>query len=305
MKIKTLRCLLALGFLLFIPLLLSFSPFNVTTVKAASIEKETINYRLNLKSITLVKGKSFQLKVINLGENAKVTYKSNDSEIASVSEDGIISANKVGTTIITATVKDGSNITNLTCDITVGPPAISVKWTKSRIILGLDNSDYLRVILKPSNTAEVAKFSSRDSSIVSVSTGGRITGKKLGMTYVFAEIDATNLDGSRKYAVCSVIITNPEDTSYLETYFAEHPELDLISEADLTKALDEFFNDKADLTAANELKLESVSKSSLVNSLNQYLEYTFKLADKRAAIQAAQAKLSGNQVEVISDSSAK
>jgi uncharacterized protein YjdB len=252
------------------------------------------DYRLNLKSITLVKGKSFTLKAYNLSEGAKVSFKSDDSEIASVSEDGTITANRVGVTIITVTVKDGVDNPSLTCDVTVGPPAFSVKITKSRIILGIDKTDLLRVILKPSNTAEDARFSSYNPEIAYVSIGGRVTAKKKGYTYLFAEIDATDSDGSRKFSVCNIIVTSPEDAPLVETYFNEHPELDMISESDLSAALEEFFNGS------------SAAKDGLstVEALNQFLNTKFDLSAKRndrdATIRAAQ-----NQMEVISESITK
>jgi len=270
MKNKLLsKCIILLGFLLFFTFLIPFTGFNVSTVKAASIEPEKNDvYRLNLKSRTLVKGKSFTLKVYNLGDNAKLMFKSDDDEIASVSDDGTITANKVGTTIITVTIKDGGLITPLTCDITVGLPAFSVKLTKSRIIIGLGNTDFLNVILKPSNTVEDARFSSNDSSVAYVSTGGRLSAKNYGLTYVFAEIDAPNLDGSRKYSRCTVIVTSEDDASLLEKYFNDHPELDYISEDSFTNAIDYYFNVKYDPT----------SSTSFVTSFNHYLDEKFDLS---------------------------
>lgn len=283
------KCLITLGLLLFSASLLPFAGLFVTTVHAAAVDigKNDV-YRLNLKSVALVKGTTFTLKAYNMGENAKVSFKSDDPEIASVSEDGgIIIANKVGNTVITATIKDETTITPLTCEVLVGPPAFSIKLTKSRIVLGLDKTDYLNVILKPSNTVEDARFSSYDPSIVSVSTGGRITAKKLGLTYIFAEINATNYDGSRKYSRCTVIVTNPEDAPSLEIYLSDHPELDLIPEDDLTKALDRYFNEVCNPT----------SSTSLVNSLNSYLNDKFDLKKLRADL----AKIQSNSLEVVSN----
>lgn len=282
------KCLITLGLLLFSASMLPFNGLFVTTVKAAVVDigKNDV-YRLNLKSVSLVKGTTFTLKAYNLGENAKVSFKSDDPEIASVSEDGIIIANKVGNTVITATIKDETTITPLTCEVLVGPPAFSIKITKSRIVLGMDKTDYLNVILKPSNTVENARFSSYDPSIVTVSTGGRITAKTLGLTYIFAEIDATNYDGSRKYSRCTVIVTSPEDAPSLETYFSDHPELDLIPEEDLTKALDKFFN----------VEYSATSNTTLVNSLNSYLNDRFDLKKLRADL----AKIQSSSLEVISN----
>lgn len=277
---KKLICKCLIGLLLFFTLQVA-SPLGVPTAKAGSIidKEKSDDYRLNLKSNPLVIGKSFTLRVYNLSDGAKVSFKSDDSEIASVLEDGTITANKVGITSITVTIKDGTISSSLTCEVTVGPPAFSVKITRSRIILGLDNSDLLRVILKPSNTAEDARFSSYDSSIASVSSiGGRITAKKFGLTYLFAVIDAENNDGSRKYAVCTVIVTSTEDAPLLENYFSEHPELDLISEPYLSKALEELFNGTSESTATMTTK---VSNTSLVEALDQYLNVKFDLVALR------------------------
>jgi uncharacterized protein YjdB len=281
MKNKLLcKCLITFGFLLFFTLLLPF-----TAAKASSIDPEKDNgYRLNLKSITLVKGKSFTLKAYNLGENARLLFKSDDAEIASVSEDGTITANKVGDTVITATVKDGATVTNLTCAVTVGLPAFSVKITKSRIVMGINNTDFLNVILKPSNTVENARFSSKDSSIASVSTGGRITAKNYGLTYVFAEIEATGSDGRPKFSRSTVIVTSQTDAPLIDAYFNDHPELDYVNEDDLNKALDEFFNTMYD----------STSSASQVNSLNRYLDDKFKLADLKKLRDADLAKTQTN-----------
>lgn len=274
------KCFITLGLLLFFTTL--FTNLSAGTARAAAIDVgKNEDYRLNLKSVTLVRGTSFTLKVYNLDENVKVSFKSNDPEIASVSDDGVITGNKVGNTVVTATIKD----VTLTCDVLVGPPAFSIKITKSRIVLALNNTDYLNVILKPSNTVETAKFSSYDSSIVCVSAGGRITAKKFGLTYIFAEIQG---DGNRKFSRCTVIVTsNQDDASALDTYFSDHPELDLIPEDDFTKALDNFFN----------VTYSADSATSLVNSLNSYLNDKFDLKGLRSDL----AKIQSNSLEVISN----
>lgn len=284
-KIKLCKCLITLGLILFITLLLPLTSYSVVTAQAASIEKEVKDsYRLNLKSVTLVKGKSFNLKVYNLGVNSKVSFKSDDAEVASVSDDGTITANKVGATIVTVTIKDGIDKTPpLTCDVTVGPAAISVKWTQERAFVGTGNEDILQVIIKPDNTTEGARFSSYDSSIAAVSSGGRITAKKVGMTYLFAEIDATNLDGSRKFAVCTVFVTSPKDVPQLQEYFSTHAELNRISSNDLNNALNDFFNGGS---AEAAVTAEGATESALVKALDGYLEEMFKLSEIRAKIKA-------------------
>ncbi|NLL71966.1 MAG: Ig-like domain-containing protein [Clostridiales bacterium] len=291
-------------------------------MQASEIEKEKNNeYRLNLNTITLVNGRSFTLKVYNLEADAKVSFKSANPDIASVNENGTFTANKVGKTTITATVRRGLTTTPLTCEVTIGPPAFSIKMTKPIIVLGLDQNYLLEVVMKPTNTAELAKFSSFDSSIASISSGGRLTGNSLGMTFVFAEINATNPDESRKFASCNVIVIDPEEVSQLNEYFSDHFELSLVPEAQLSSALYEFFNkiyyaqdtessaktdtttdqtrattspssnttnniQAADTTAASNSEATSSNEElSLVESLHKFLDSKFNLDGLRQAYQ--------------------
>lgn len=285
------KCIISIGLLLFFVFLApGLTPDSVSIAQASTIEKEkTPDYKLNLRSITLVKGKTHTLKVYNTSADAKVSFKSDDPEIASVSEDGTITANKVGSTKITAAIKDGSNSASLTCDVTIGPPAFSVKMTRSRIILGLDQTDTLSVITKPINTAENARFSSYDSSIASVSTGGRINAKKKGLTYLFAEIDALGNDGNKKFASCTIIITAAEDVAPITDYFNTHPELNIIPEAELSAALEKFFNSPDEKTN-KAVPVEAGTPKTLVEALNQFLDSKFNLAALRKSLDDAVAQ---------------
>lgn len=292
------KLLVSIGLLLFLVIALpAVLPSGPGIAYATTIEKEkTPDYKLNLKSIPLVKGKTFALKVYNTGSDAKLSYKSADPSIASVSDTGEITANKVGSTSIEVTVKSGDASTILTCDIIVGPPAFSVKMAKSRIILGLNSSDTLSVILKPLNTTENAKFSSYDPTIASVSASGRITARNFGLTYLFAEIDALNEDGSRKFDTCMVIVANAEQVEAFEEYFSSHPELNLVYEQDLRAALEDFFN----VNAVNAETGEVMAPTA--DELSQFLEKRFDLESLRnvlkemqeKALQAAQALLQQN-----------
>lgn len=275
-------CLIFFGSLLFFTFLPQIIPSSVSIVRASEIEKEKNNeYRLNLNTITLVNGKSFTLRVYNLEDDAKVSFKSSNPEIASVNENGTFTANKVGKTTITATVRRGLSSTPLTCEVTIGPPAFSVKMTKPIIVLGLEQNYLLEVIMKPTNTAELARFSSHDSSIASVTSGGRVTGNSLGMTYMFAEIDATNLDESRKFASCNVIVVNPDEVSTLNDYLIDHFELSFISESELSSALYEFFNDTEESASDGNVS----NRLSLVESLDKFLDSKFDLKGLRRAFE--------------------
>ena len=109
-----------------------------TCATCKGTKEETISKLIAVSSIaieptelTLIEGKTEQLKVFVLPENAEnkaVIYTTSDATIATVSEDGVITAIKAGTVTITVTAADGSGIT-ATCKVTVKKEKIDNPFT--------------------------------------------------------------------------------------------------------------------------------------------------------------------------------
>ncbi len=213
MKKFFLKCIVVLCFVFFFAL---FSPEGKFVPAYAKEVSETADdsqaaeaqaeIKLRAKTKTLVKDTEYTLTVYNLSEDQKAIFKSSDLEIATVDENGVVLGISNGTATITVTVKEGrKTITTLTCEVTVGPPAINVKWTRTEIVLAEGGRTTLKTILLPFNTAESAKFYSADADIATVSSTGRITAKSVGTAYVFTLID------NGKYDFCKVTVVD-EDT---------------------------------------------------------------------------------------------
>lgn len=152
------------------------------------------NAKLNVKSKSLVTNTSFTIKVYNVEDSQSVTFKSDNTDIASVDKDGVVTAtDKIGTVIITATIKDKSKtIKTLDCEVTVGPPAASIKLAKNELTLAVDaRYPFLEniLIIKPNTTVEIPKFKSSDTDVAVISTSGKITAKKTGVTTIEASLD--------------------------------------------------------------------------------------------------------------------
>lgn len=184
------------GLLLFLGVMFPLS--GTTTVAHAD---ETREIKLNVNSQTLVKGKTFSIYVYNLTEGQTVSYLSSAPAVATVDENGVVSANMVGNATILVTVTEGENVvTVLPCKITIGPPAISVQFSKLQIKLEVGEHYTIKRIVQPLMTTEAPKFSSYDKKIATVSAGGRVTANKIGETYIFAQID------NGAFAVCKITV---------------------------------------------------------------------------------------------------
>lgn len=161
---------------------------NTLVAEAKETDTESIdNIRLNIKSeTTLVTEESSTLKVYNLPEGYKATFKSSDEEVVSVEKEdyraATLTGKGVGTADVTVTVKNGFwKVKTMKIQVVVGPPAQSVKFVESTVTLKVGEKTTLRALLKPSNTVEKGKYKSSDSSIASVTTStGCVTAKEVG-----------------------------------------------------------------------------------------------------------------------------
>lgn len=159
-----------------------------------------INPRLNKKSIKLVQGKTFKLKVY--GGNGKVKYSSNNNKIATVSKYGNIRAKYAGSCKVTV-IRNGIK---LVCKIKVTASKYPVglkynfKQTKKNITRHMSETFNLSSYYKINNNAKslynskkcskkqyqnvkltnLVKFKSSDNKVASVYANGKIKAKTKG-----------------------------------------------------------------------------------------------------------------------------
>lgn len=246
--------------------LILFLGITLLPTGAASVAhaEETREIKLNVYNQTIVKGKSFSLYVYNLTEGQTVAYHSSAPAVASVDANGVVSANLVGTATILVTVSEGDNVVDvLSCNITIGPPAISVQFIKLEIKLEVGDRYTIKRIIQPLISAEAPKFSSYNKKIASVSAGGRVTAKKEGETYIFAQID------NGDFAVCKVIVV-PESTPLSEGVQIASPAEPLTGENTLEAPVN---STEAVSVPETAQKVESVD--SLLKNLNDMDFETF------------------------------
>ena len=212
------------GFTLFLFLV---SPvMTATTVHAGTVlaqeEKNIPAPKLNVTSKSMVKDSTYALRVYNLTENHKVSYKSSDSKVVSVSRLGVLTAKDIGNATITVSLKDTSTGTSsiLICDVTVGTSAVSIKLSLKEVTLQVGKKTTLQTILKPNTTIENPIFGSLNKEVAAVSADGTVTGKSVGETVIYALI------GNGKYAECVVTVVDESTEEPVEETEEETTEVE-------------------------------------------------------------------------------
>lgn len=177
-----------------------------TTKPTIKVSKVT----LNKKSITLVKGRSTILNTKVTPTNAtnkKLKWTSYNSKIATVDQNGKVTAKSRGVANIVAMAQDSSGKYAI-CQVTVKQPVTSVKLNRKSATLKVKgNAKQKTVTLKakvyPNNANnKTVKWSTSKSKIVIVNSKGKVIAKKKGTCYIIA----TAKDGSKKSAKCKITV---------------------------------------------------------------------------------------------------
>lgn len=160
---------------------------------------------LNETSKTLNSGGSFTLTATVAPDNATnkaVTWSSNSTGIATVSESGVVTGVAPGTATITATAADGSGVT-ATCTVTVKQPVTSITLNKTSATINNGASTTLTATVAPNNaTDKTVTWSTSNAAYATVDNNGVVTGKARGT----AVITATANDGSGVKATCNITV---------------------------------------------------------------------------------------------------
>ena len=139
--------------------------------------------------------------------NKDVVFSSSNTNVAVVSNTGLVTAINNGTATITVTSKENPSIM-AKCLVKVGAPVLVTDVTVQPAELNLktDGTYQLSVSVLPSNADERGvTFESSNTAVATVSASGLITAKGPGS----ATITVTAKDSSGKKATCTVTVTQP------------------------------------------------------------------------------------------------
>ena len=79
----------------------------------------TLAIKLDKTTVSLAAGETTQLNATTVPNNAVIDWQINDESVANISNTGLVTAQKVGTAVISATVSDGNISKTATCNIRV------------------------------------------------------------------------------------------------------------------------------------------------------------------------------------------
>ncbi|MCE5188446.1 MAG: Ig-like domain-containing protein [Eubacteriales bacterium] len=170
----------------------------------------TTSLTLNKSDLALNVGDAETLTVTGSPSNATnktLIWTSSNTDVASVTSAGKVTANAKGTAVITATSTDGSG-KKVTCVVTVNNIQIlNISLDKSSFDLSEGDTAAVKATIYPTNASnQTLKWTSSNTSVATVDGKGNITA---GSTKGYAIITAAATDGSGKSAEC-VVLSKPK-----------------------------------------------------------------------------------------------
>ncbi len=189
--------------------------FKTSTVKVTVVAQSipVTGVKLNTSSMTLSKNGKSILKATITPSNAtnkEVTWKSSNTSVATVDQNGTVTAKNYGTANITVTTNDGKKTATVKVDVPQPPiSSISISLKSNTVYVG--STSKADISYYPTDAAnKTVTWTSSDTSVATVSQFGQIK----GISYGVATITAITPNGKKANKVIKVE-HNPNDYSII------------------------------------------------------------------------------------------
>ena len=156
-----------------------------------TVEKSVVT--VSQSYLTLENGETKQLSA-TVSTDHEVRWRSSSSAIASVDEEGIVTAKKCGSAIISATA-DG---VSAKCRVTVKKPSL----TLNRSSISLYPEENFQLVANCSSNRPLT-YRSSSSAVASVDESGRIIARKKGTATITVKVDGVS-------RICKVTVKSPK-----------------------------------------------------------------------------------------------
>ena len=155
--------------------------------------------------LALTKGQTQKLTATVAPANAtnkEVKWDTSDKNVATVSDNGLVTAKSAGTAIITCTAKDGSGV-KATCKVTVTVPVSGIQLSQTSAALTVGDTLTLTKTIYPSDaTNQAVTWTSSSDAVASVDSNGKITAKTAGS----AVITCKSVSDNSVVGICNVTV---------------------------------------------------------------------------------------------------
>lgn len=140
---------------------------------------------LQVDKITVNKDETFQLKVKNVLKDDVFTYSSNNENVATIDQEGLITGVHAGKTTIIVKESDGRTV-KATVEVKSDEVLIeSISLNPATIAIG--ETLTLKPVYTPANALAIFKYSTSNEKIVEVDENGVVTGIKAGTATISVE----------------------------------------------------------------------------------------------------------------------
>lgn len=187
-----------------------------TAVCLVNVPQYAESLEIHNSSAVLYTGENIGLNVTVLPEDTsdkRLVWSSSDSKVATVDENGIVTALKAGSAMIYAETIDGSNL-RASCALTVKQHVTGLFMDESSIVIGKGCKRTLVATIIPSDATDKSLiWSSSNESVVTVDSNGLITGVGKGN----AVVTVASKDGGSSVD-CDVTVIQYVEKILLNTY---------------------------------------------------------------------------------------
>ena len=175
---------------------------DTTTPADVKVSRITLSASTGL---TLTKGQTQKLTATVAPANATnktVTWKTSDKNVATVSENGLVTAVGGGDATITCTAQDGSGV-KATCKVAVTVPVSGIQLSQTSAALTVGDTLTLTKTIYPSDaTNQAVTWMSSSDAVASVDSNGKITAKTAGS----AVITCKSVSDNSVVGICNVTV---------------------------------------------------------------------------------------------------
>ena len=215
--------------------------FDKTADKSRSVDVTVYDgIAINTSSATMTLGSELQLSLTAPNPyQGEIYWISKDDSIASVDENGLVTAKKIGTTTVTAQINVGSGVTKRAqCTINVVASVSAIKLTAKDDHMKVGDKLTITAEITPKVSGTVLKWTSSDPSVASISTTNAlsitINGEKAGSTVITAVNPDNGVVGTMVIHVVSGItsitlsdheVVIPKSAGFYQLYCKCEPEL--------------------------------------------------------------------------------